>query len=677
MENTIEVSKNWLSALRSIVLAVVILVIGRTALAGPGQPPAADPQNGRVYKNLFEYRMCVARDSNWCSTGDNFEATLFDRMYLTPTLGSDPAYFWESGSGMVPHYPTATLGTLTRYTADFCEAGLPNLSGQCPAVHDQGVVRCLDGTRPLFYYEAGEGADANKWIFKVQGGSYQCADNCPNQILVPNIRSHYSSAYSENPASRPAPGIFSDNDDNAFRDYNIVQLDKCVGDRNQGATTYTDFFTGVVGLEDGTGPVYFHGYRVILATLRRLKRDFNLADAEHVLFVTQSNGTNGAYHYIDRLSGDISATLGITAPVYLLAQSWILPGPEVEYFFENGSWPVIYTDIPTSTETSPGIINAPDTSPTAACGPGFDALDPYYSHWILEGRKAKGGELCDPTSPVFANGGAHGRPYATDDFQNGNEATYFRLWGVDNGDTVTWDQSCVEAHAGDPDLRACRDSRHVFSHHLQTPVFFAAQAADRNLRALNPSQSVWSPQGIVWSPQDMKLRVEKLAEVISGAQDRSNCADDDLGRHGFFIDNTVDHMSVSEMSKLTRPMKANSGTEEGFNFQLQQYLMYWLHPSAPSVQCLDSNELYDVEFTPPNIDPLTPPVAFPVNEWPPLVHCQVGYYLGGGQPYQACDDPGFGDPSDPDLNKADERFVCQGPPILEYIYLPLVMKTSP
>ena len=41
------------------------------------------------------------------------------------------------------------------------------------------------------------------------------------------IRSHYSSAYSENPASRPAPGIFSNNDDNAFRDYNVVQLDKC------------------------------------------------------------------------------------------------------------------------------------------------------------------------------------------------------------------------------------------------------------------------------------------------------------------------------------------------------------------------------------------------------------------------------------------------------------------
>jgi hypothetical protein len=66
-----------------------------------------------------------------------------------------------------------------------------------------------------------------------------------------------------------------------------------------------------------------------------------------------------------------------------------------------------------------------------------------------------------------------------------------------------------------------------------------------------------------------------------------------------------------------------------------------------------------------------------VEGWPELVQCQTGYYSGGSQPYQGCDDPGFGDPTDPTLNKADPRWICQGPPILKHIYLPLVVKSLP
>ena len=98
------------------------------------------------------------------------------------------------------------------------------------------------------------------------------------------------------------------------------------------------------------------------------------------------------------------------------------------------------------------------------------------------------------------------------------EATNFDIWGADNGLTATWDESCLKAHALDPDLRACRDSRHVMTHHLQTPTFFAAQSADRNLRTTDKFLTMWSPEGTVWWPEDMKLRVEKLAEVISGYQ---------------------------------------------------------------------------------------------------------------------------------------------------------------
>ena len=316
-----------------------------------------------------------------------------------------------------------------------------------------------------------------------------------------------------------------------------------------------------------------------------MKRDFHLSEADEILFITQSNGSNGAYHYIDRLSNHVTATLGIDARVSLLAQSFLNPGPELEYYFETGLWPTNYSDIP-STVASAGVISAPNTSPLQACGPGFKPADPYYSHWIEEGRTITGGKMCGryPWQP-FA--GVHGRAYATEDFHNGHEQGIFDLWGVDNGATETWDESCVLAHAGDADLRACRDSRHVLSHHLSTPLFFAAQIADRNLWGIHSSFNRWVPDrpalpvdGAVWSPYDMKLRVEKLAEVISGYQSRSACADADFANHGFFIDNTVDHIAVIEMSKLTRQMKANTGISDGTYYQMQEYLAYWLDPEA-------------------------------------------------------------------------------------------------
>jgi hypothetical protein len=588
-------------------------------------------------------------------------------MFADPNLGSQQAYYWWDpvDEAWKPHYPEAEGNDLTRYTLDLCESGEPDGNNQCPDAHDFDVLTCTDGTRPVFYFEPGEGADVDKWLIKIQGGGDDCDFDCATQYLVGSTP-HFGSAFAENKTTRNAGGIFSNEADNLFRTYNVVLLDKCVGDRNLGDTTVLDY----AYTEYDSGPVYFHGYRIILGVLKQLERDFNLAEAEEIVFVTQSNGSNGAYHYIDRLSSHVTATLGIDARVALLAQSWLNPGPEVEYFFENGTWPANYSDIP-STVASPGTIDAPNSDPLQACGPGFDPQNPKYAHWLMEGRTISGATICGryPWQPYA---GVDDRAYATEDYHNGHEQSIFALWGVDNGVTEVWDESCVQAHPTDSEQRACRDSRHVLTHHLSTPVFFATQIADRNLWAIHSSYTRWVPDrwagvpdGAVWSPYDMKPRVEKLAEVISGYESRSACADDDIAHHGFFIDNTVDHMAVVEMSKLTRQMKANSGDNEGVHFQLQEYLQHWLDPVAsPTVQCLDSNDLYDVEFA--------SPVA--VEGWPAHLRCKVGYYSGGTQPYQICDDPGFGDPTNPALNRADARFICEGPTRLYQVFLPLVVR---
>jgi hypothetical protein len=82
---------------------------------------------------------------------------------------------------------------------------------------------------------------------------------------------------------------------------------------------------------------------------------------------------------------------------------------------------------------------------------------------------------------------------------------------------------------------------------------------------------------------------------------------------------------------------------------------------SPIVHCLDSNDLYDVEFAP----------ELPVLDWPALVQRQSGHCGGGTQPHQVCDDPGSADPSNPTQNGADSRFVCEGPPLPRRAFLPL------
>ena len=649
--------KRWY-ALVPIPLLLALLFAVKADLA---PSVTASSASSRVYANLFEYRMCDARDPIWCPHGDDFNTVRFEAMFEDPSLGSQQDYYWADGNVKKPHYANVPGRAMTRHTVDLCETGVRDKpSNTCPSAHGYDVVTCTDGTRPVFYYEAGSGADANKWIFKIQGGGSNCEYECAEKIVVDKELQHFSSAYNENASTRQAGGIFSNHEANLFKDYSLVILDKCVGDRNLGDATVQGYaFSGSAHLPTGTGTVYFHGYRVILAVLKQLQQNFGLSNADEILFVTQSNGSNGAYHYIDRLTQHVTQTMSITVPVRLLAQSFIKPGPEVEYYFENGSWPTKYTQVPSSL-AAPGKINAPNSLPDEACGPGFDPNLPYYAHWLQEGGIVGGTPTCE-RYPWQVDAGVHGRDYSTQDFYDGYEKATFGLWGVDNGVTVTWDKSCVQAHAADP--RPCRDSQHVYTHHLSTPLFFAAQIADRNLRPIHDTYTGWVPDrpgrpadGAVWSAVDMKARVEKLAEVIVGLETRSDCADANIANHGLFIDNTVDHMGAVEMSKLTRPMKANSGEGDGANFELQEYLKYWLDAKpAPTVQCMDSNDLYDVEYAP----------DYTVLDWPSLVRCKVGTYDGGTQPFQHCDDPGFGVGADPKLNRADDRFVCQGPPRYE------------
>ena len=93
-----------------------------------------------------------------------------------------------------------------------------------------------------------------------------------------------------------------------FADYNVVYLDKCVGDRNLGDATVEDYVyrqepAGALPVEEHVGPVYFHGQRLLRAILRGVHAEHGGTQRfDQVSFFTQSNGTNGLYMYLDRIA---------------------------------------------------------------------------------------------------------------------------------------------------------------------------------------------------------------------------------------------------------------------------------------------------------------------------------------------------------------------------------------
>ena len=63
-----------------IARILIFLVLSALGLWFSGMAKAETAVSGegpRVYENLFEYRMCDARDPNWCPNGDDFKTVLF------------------------------------------------------------------------------------------------------------------------------------------------------------------------------------------------------------------------------------------------------------------------------------------------------------------------------------------------------------------------------------------------------------------------------------------------------------------------------------------------------------------------------------------------------------------------------------------------------------------------
>jgi len=388
------------------------------------------------------------------------------------TLAEWNDFLWESDDGcnllareQYPHEPTDN--PYTRHIIPMCTDGSIPPKGTTVCPDGQPIIQCTDGTRPVFYYHPGT---TDRWIIKVQGGGNTCsggADDCWEDAG----RSNFSSAWSANGATKSFRGLYRTND-SPFADYNLVVIDKCVGDRNCGSNTIPlqDFFADD-GTPMGQGPVYFHGYREVQALLAHLtawNQGNTLNPTSQIAISTQSNGSNGVYMYLDRLAefirhdpSDGQPGLGLTdADVRGLASGFVRPSVEAE-----------------------NLVNDPGQNIFA-----WSDYDPLSFNDHIDAPLSTTGPLA-----------ADGLWYSPLVYYDGRESRLARAWGAvlfntenptsvdDITDVATLDESCFREHGlfGDPgdNVEACLDSMHVLMNHVTTPVFLAPQLYDFKLKS--------------------------------------------------------------------------------------------------------------------------------------------------------------------------------------------------
>ncbi len=391
-----------------------------------------------------------------------------DRAGTLNTLAEWNDFLWEPNDACNllarEQYPIEpTDNPYVRHFIPMCTDGSTPPKGTTVWPDGQPIIQCTDGTRPVFYYYPGT---VDRWIIKIQGGGTSCSAGEASDCWVDAERDHFSAAWSRNGSTKGFQGIFAA-ETSDLADYHRVVIDKCVGDRNQGSSTIPlqQFFADD-GTPKGEGPVYFHGYResqALLAHLATWDQSDTLTPTSQVAILTQSNGSNGVYMYLDRLAefirhdpSDGQPGIGLTgADVRGLASGFVRASVEVENLVNDPSQDIFAWNDYASAGFG-GHITAPLSA--LAAGLWYSPLT-YYDGREFRLSWGWGALLFDTELPT----------------------------GVDEAVGVgTLDESCLIAHGfygGDGDnVEACLDSMHVLMNHLTTPVFVAPQLHDFKIR---------------------------------------------------------------------------------------------------------------------------------------------------------------------------------------------------
>lgn len=491
----------------------------------------------RQFANMFAAKACnmvsgkYLRD-NYCggkAGGEpkDFDQVRFDRLY---ELLDDKTV-----------YPTGT-GVFARFAVPMCEDGTNDLDsdGKCKS-DGKERIRCTDGTRPVgFIRQPKTGSPHVKdWLLRVQGGGDACAtaDNTLNCYAVAGLdftsatvrsRGTFTGIFNSKPPTG-SPPLF---------EFGAVYMTKCTGDRNTGAGRVDNYpylrgetvdgasqdnngllKADLPQTDAGSGPAYFHGRRMVFAVIAKLAKDTQinagsrLSAGSRLLLVTQSNGSQGLYQYLDDVAARTDTVAGGDVDVRGAPSSLLRNSLVVENYLLSGKWGDFSTG---------GVINAPQSTKEGLME--YNATHSKYS----AGYHVPDGSLGNP---------AHGGVINSDAIVDGGpEAQRYIDWGAD------LDASCLAK--GEP--WHCNEAMAVALEDVDTPMFVSAQTADHKVRgfmasfARPPNSTLRARMG--YHPNDFDKRTRAMVTRLE-ARKRG---------HGFFVTNTDDHMSLSSDAKIKR-----------------------------------------------------------------------------------------------------------------------------
>ncbi len=320
-------------------------------------------------------------------------------------------------------------------------------------------IRCIDGTRPMYYVDpAADGNDAN-WLFFFQGGG-SCAgvggetvgEACWGDYAVASERDEMSSV--DNHGSQNATGMLDpDKAANAalFRNFNRVIISKCSYDRWLGTATVS-----ATSPSGSTFSLYFHGRRIVEAVFADLadgvpvspanEEDVTmppLEDASLVLLAGHSGGAAGVILNGDWMAEEVRARSVADLDVRLVVDARFAPGLENEAAFDT---------------------DAEDAAGPLACAtvPGGSTCDAY--DFAVSGSA----DLVAGVLPYDA-----GTYRIADALQSTGAARYaHEEWGA------PLDASCQATHASA--WGRCHSETHVLMNHVSTPFFIRNALEDGN-----------------------------------------------------------------------------------------------------------------------------------------------------------------------------------------------------
>lgn len=560
----------------------------------PTVSPLATPDGGNIrFDSLFAAIACDASDEVFCPGGDPaaFDREAYRDVYVDPFgAGVSLGLYEHADRGsyrafLVPQCGDSTVADPVRADGDLDPAGW-----RCP--DGSPVIRCTDGTRPVAHLFPADDPDSTRWIVGISEGGAQCSgDDCAGTVAgnLQRFSSLLIGAGKRMPDRTFSAGLFQRAE---FADFNRVMIDQCAGGRGLGRGQTLVRFTDPVTETPAEAPAYFHGSRIVLATLDRLIRREGAASPTQVVFVSQSNGSRGAYTELDGWAEWLNSHPAVSGPVdvRLYANSLVHTNVDIEscnvdpgctdpldsFDHRRGGW----NDIS-------GTVSAPDSTDLEAICP---ASGVARCHTNADGVR---------TADTAANGIA----FNTLDYQpGGEEGDAAAVWEIEP------DSSCLRAHPGEE--TACLDPMHVLLYHLSTPTFLALSGYDRYMRSAGEMTAA-TPTHEAWSLADYHGRLLAVARSLV----RTKPGQKDEVRppgHSVWIDNSADHEGATNVTKFDRTLARKEGAGA---IALHESLRGWLDARSPhSSLCISDGKPHVNPSNPMNTKhggtPLDPNVCF-------------------------------------------------------------------